>query len=251
VGEVHLFLLWSAARPFETAIVGDVASRFRVLDLVEVTWSPAAFGQNLRCFYGSALPPDSPKEQQVGRGPFLVVVVEDEHPRRRLRRMGSGRRWVNASVVEARRAYRATTGGGHRVHASENAWEADRDLVLLFGRRGRDFLDGSSATLAHPRQHPHDVVGAHGWRDLDELTLALHVTSGCRRLPPRDGVDVELEVADEWWAREVLRRSGTEGDVEVLVGGRTVRVGVVERPRRARLRRWLPPAFIRPDDVPA
>jgi nucleoside diphosphate kinase len=251
VGEVHLFLLWSSARPCETQIVGDIASRFRVLDVVEVTWSEAEFGQNLRSFYGAALPPDSHKEQQVGTGPFLVVVVEDEHPRMRLRRMGSGRRWVNASIVDARGSYRAATGDGHRVHASENAREADRDLVLLFGRRGRDFLGGGGATPGSPRQHAHDIVGADGWRDLDELVLALHVTAGCRRLPPRAGVDVDLEVADEWWAREILRCSGTEGDVDVVVGGHPLRVGVVERPRRERLPRWLPPAFTRTNDVPA
>ena len=37
--EVHLFVVWSEARAAERRILEDAAARFRLLDLVEVTWS--------------------------------------------------------------------------------------------------------------------------------------------------------------------------------------------------------------------
>lgn len=242
VGEVHLFVLWSAARPHEAEIVADIESTFRLLDLVEVTWTASAFGQNLTTFYGAALPPDSHKEQHAGTGPFLVAVVEDEHPRQRFRRMGSNRRWVSARVIDARARYRAMTGGGYRVHASESAVEANRDLVLLFGRPARSFLRTGRAGL---RRHVGDIVGANGWRSESELLLALDVVGGARRVEAPPGVDLQLEVGDEWWARELLRRPGSQGEVEVEVGGGPVRIGLVERQRRVRIPTWLPPALAR------
>jgi hypothetical protein len=230
VGEVHLFVLWSEARHAEAEILEDIAHHFRVLDLAEVTWSPEAFAQNLRCLYGTALPPDSPKERHSGNGPFLVVVVEDERPRRRIRRLGRHWRWrrVNARVFDARRRYRAMTGGGYRVHASENEREADRDLVLLFGRRAGEFLAG--AAPEGTRAHAADIVGAHGWPDTRQLLLALDVTSGQRVLDPPDGVDLAIEVQDLWWASHVLGAGdGAATRHDVIVDGRPTRVLLVER----------------------
>jgi hypothetical protein len=230
VGEVHLFVLWSNARHAEAEIVADIARHFRVLDVVEVTWSSEAFAQNLRCMYGTALPVDSPKERHSGTGPFLVVVVEDERPRRRLRRFKRRWRRVNANVIDARRRYRAMTGGGYRVHASENEREANRDLVLLFGRRAEEFLDDAGRD-GEARQHRADIIGAHGWRDAEQLRLALDVTSGQRVVEPPDGVDLAIEVQDLWWACHVLGDDdGAATHHEVLVNGRPTRVLLVERP---------------------
>jgi hypothetical protein len=228
VGEVHLFVVWSEARHAEAEIVADIARHFRVLDLVEVTWSPEAFAQNLRCMYGTALPRNSPKERHSGTGPFLVVVVEDERPRRRLRRFKRRWRKVNANVIDARRRYRALTNGGYRVHASENEREANRDLVLLFGRRADEFraCDASEGR----RQHQADIIGTHGWLDARQLLLALEVTSGQRVLDPPEGVDLAVEVQDLWWANHVLGADdGAATRHDVLVDGRHTRVLLVER----------------------
>jgi hypothetical protein len=211
MGEVHLFIVWSSARGEEQVILRDLSSRYRVLDLIEVSWTPESFRSNLRCLYGTDLPPNSDKERESGTGPFLVVVVED------LREDAGRQRLAD------RQRYRAMTGGGYRVHASADTEEAARDLVLLFGRRPADFL-GGTGPVDPPRQHRGDVIGAHGWRDLEELLLALEVTSGCRVLPSSNGVDATIEVDDLWWAREVLR-------APVLVDGRPLSVEIVERRR--------------------
>jgi hypothetical protein len=232
VSEVHLFVVWSEARAAEARILEDVEARFRLLDLVEVTWSPEAFSQSLVRFYGSALPPGSDKELHCGTGPFVVAIVEDRRPRRRPRRTGRGWALVNPSVIDARTRYRKWTGGGYRVHASETAAEADRDLVLLFGRRGKDFL-ASSPPHGGPRRHDADLVGTDGWTDADELRLALEVTSGVSELPPPDGVDLALAVTDLWWAEQIAGgRDLGGGTRELDVAGRPCRVAFVETPAR-------------------
>jgi len=55
--EVHLFILWERARASEARILDDIEASFRVLDVVDVTWSPEHFTRSLVRFYGDALPP--------------------------------------------------------------------------------------------------------------------------------------------------------------------------------------------------
>lgn len=246
MSEVHLFVVWSEARHVEGRILDDLARRFRVLDVIEVTWTAEQFASNLTRFYGSALPAGSDKERHCGTGPFLVVVVEDAEPRYRMRRLSRGWGRVNAGVIDTRTEHRSWTGGGYRVHASETPAEADRDLVLLFGRRARDFL-GSRPDPAGPRRHEADLIGTTAWDDREQLLLALEVTSGWLELPAPAGADLALAVVDRWWAEHVLGGREVDGLREVVVGGAPTRIALVEEPTRRPLapraaRRLLRPA---------
>ena len=130
-GEPYVFILWSQARREERRILADLHARFAVLDMVEVVWTQGdTFARSLTRMYGSALPPGSDKELHCGDGPFLVVVVEDSHPRRRPRRTNHGVRLLNSAVIDARQRYRNWTGGGYRVHASDSVEDADHPLVV-------------------------------------------------------------------------------------------------------------------------
>ena len=214
-----MFVLWSEARTCEDRIVADLADRFDLLDLVEVTWSLQHFGRSLTNFYGSALPSGSAKEQECGTGPFLVAVVRDRRPFPQPRRVGRRRfELVNSRVARARARYRKWTGGGYKVHASASVAEADRNLVLLFGRRGSSFLGGRHQPGDLIRRHDADPIGTHGWDDLDQLLLALDVTSKQRILDDSDG-ELHLEVDDLWWAERVLSGGPVEGPHAVLIAG--------------------------------
>lgn len=218
--EVHLFAIWERGRVAEGAIVDDLAERFRVVDVVEVHWSPEQFARNLVVFYGDDLADGDEKVRECGTGPFLVVVVVDEHPRRRLRRRGWRLERINSSTVDAKARYRSMAGGGYRVHASDHAREADRDLVLLFGRRAASYA-GARPSLAR-RQHRGDVLGAGDWTSAEELLVALEVTAGCR-VVECDRDRVVIAVRDRWWAEQVL---GGHDDVD---GARAVRIGGADR----------------------
>ena len=236
--ELHLFLLWSRARKRESEILDDIRSTFRVVDVMEVTWSRRGFAENLTRFYGEKLPHGSRKQLHCGSGPFLVVVVEDERPE--YMTLSEGDRPVNRSMWEARERYRAATGGGHRVHGTLDAQEFEHDLFLLVGTGAERYRPGSSWD-GHVERIRGGTTGSGGWRDLEQLYDALSVTmpwvivGGAKGIAPdplADGTsDLELLVDDAWWGHATILGRGRRGsrtrDVDVGGGVLTVDVWAV------------------------
>jgi hypothetical protein len=233
--ELHLFVLWSRARKRETEILDDIRSTFRVVDVMEVTWSRRGFAENLTRFYGQKLPHGSRKQLHCGSGPFLVVVVEDERPTYMLL-PGSDLR-VNSSMWEARARYRTLTGGGHRVHATLDVQEFEHDLFLLLGD-GADRYRPGSTWEGRVERIRGDTTGTGGWRDLEQLYEALSVTmrwvivGGAEGIAPDalagGAADLELLVDDAWWGHATILGRGRRGSRrrEVDVGGRVLAVDV-------------------------
>jgi hypothetical protein len=213
---IHLFLLWSSARPEEGRILADIAARFRVLDLIEVTWTLGeTFARSLSRMYGDDLPPHSAKELHCGSGPFLVAIVEDTQPRYRVRRTNGGLRVLNSSVFDARRRYRAWTNGGYKVHASDSVAETERNLALLLGERAEQFRDRRASVDGPLRRVNADPVGTDGWASLEQLKLALE-THGARMARETDGLrSACVTASDVWW-------------IELIVGGQELVPGVRE-----------------------
>ena len=54
--EIHLFLIWSNARPTLAKILEDLRERFEVLTHVDIRWSAEKFASNMTRFYGVNLP---------------------------------------------------------------------------------------------------------------------------------------------------------------------------------------------------
>jgi hypothetical protein len=204
---VHLFLLWSKARPQEAVILDDLEARFEILDRVEIAWSQGPrFAADLSRLYRSDLPPDSDKELHCGTAPFLLVVVADHHPRYRLRRTNRGVKLVNISVFDARRRYRSWTGGGHKVHASDSVAETRRNLALLLGEPLAQVRRRRSPPGSPVRRLDTDLAGADGWASREQLLLALR-SHGARVRRPRSPRSLVLTAADVW-------------EVELVAGGR-------------------------------
>lgn len=230
---IHLFLLWSAARSEEGRILADIAAQFRVLDLIEVTWTLGeTFASNLSRMYGDDLPPHSAKELHCGSGPFLMAVVEDVRPRYRVRRTNGGLRFLNSSILDARGRYRTWTNGGYKVHASDSVAETKRNLALLLGEPAEQFRDRRVGVDRPSRRVHADPVGTDGWASLEQLTLALE-THGARLVRQTDRLGSACVTAsDLWW-------------IELIVGGQEVVPGVREvwvagEPMRLTLQEGLP-----------
>jgi len=176
-GEAHIVLVWANAAEYRVKIHQDIAQRFKRLGLFQVTWSAANFSRNISRFYGKSLPLDSDKIQHCGTGAFSVAVILDESPAYGFRWTSKGGRWVNTNVFDAKELYREWTGGGHRIHATDNVIETDHDLALLFGRSAGSFLDRPTESWEEPPEIlARDLSGAAGWRDLTELFEVLNLT---------------------------------------------------------------------------
>ena len=61
--EIHLFILWSKANCERKIILSDIAGKFTILDVYNISWSKDKFSENLSRFYGQNLPKNSKKEQ--------------------------------------------------------------------------------------------------------------------------------------------------------------------------------------------
>jgi hypothetical protein len=225
--EVHLFVLWSAARVVEDEIVADIAARFPVLGDVEVTWQPGpAFRASLCRFYGDALPASVRKEALCGSGPLRVVAVDVRRPRYRYRRAGRRLLHVNAQVYDARARYRTWTGEGRQVHGSLDRVESARNLALLFGLREDDVRAGALRS----RTAWGDLRGTGGWVDLAELELVLGTVVGATVLRCERG-RLELAAHDVGWAELLLGGAVLpDGRRRVVVGGDELVVSLAQRP---------------------
>ena len=242
--EVHVFVVWSEARGAEPRIRADLDATFRVLGQIRVTWSQGEiFTRSLSRMYGTALPPGSDKEVHCGTGPFLVVVVADDHPCYRIRGTNRGRRIVNSRVFDARRRYRLWTGDGYRVHASDSGEEAERNLVLLFGE-GVDEFRHSAWHGDRPRDHAADPVGTRGWTSRPQLVRALEAYDCVVAGAARSGVRLDARAADVWWAERIAGGDEVAPAVrQVSVDGVPVRVEFRQR-RGRRVRSVV--RFVRP-----
>jgi peptidoglycan/xylan/chitin deacetylase (PgdA/CDA1 family) len=232
ITDLHLFIIWSRGREKEREILEDLEREFEVLEVSDVTWTAADFSRNLTRFYGEALPSGSEKERHCGNGPFLVVVVRDPSPEYRLRSLRPGKtQVVDLRTLDAKERYRGWTGGGHRVHATLEPREFAHDLFLLFGRlpshyAHTDRWDGGIESFNS------EPVGAHGWRDLEQLLTGLELTVGHVVLTePAGSADgrVSVAVEDPWWAAVVADgQPGVEdpwaAEHLVRVNGRSVRL---------------------------
>ena len=118
--EVHIFIIWSKACFLKEKIISDLQSQFQILDIFKVTWDKKYFSNNLTRFYGEYLPRFSGKERLCGKGPFVTVIVRDKQPIYEYRITNRGKEQVNKNIFDLKCKYRHWTGGGHKIHGTNN-----------------------------------------------------------------------------------------------------------------------------------
>jgi hypothetical protein len=188
--EVQVFIIWSKGLDQREKILKDVEHRFEVLQCVDTTWSKNKFSENLSRFYGENLPKNSSKEKHCGTDTFLCVIVRDNKPVYELRETSKGIKPVNINMFDAKQVYREWTGGGHKIHGSDNVTEARSNIYLLFGITYDTLLNFKETGIK--KSFSNDLIGAHGWKSLDELFKALNELSNYVVL--RNFVNIEDEL---------------------------------------------------------
>jgi len=176
-GEIHLFILWSTALEFADLIYADLEQQFDLIDSLLVRWRPDRFRRNLLRLYGFEIPERIDKATGTGTDPFHVVIVRDVAPRYEARWRSWGIGPANARTYDAKLRYRRRTGGGFRVHATNDQREVARDLFMLFGRRVDAYVGAPVVpwTRRPLQDWMRDIVGADGWDSESELLTALEL----------------------------------------------------------------------------
>lgn len=175
--EIHLFILWETARNKQTQILEDIKSKFEILQVFEIIWSPDLVSNNFTRFYGVNLPSHSIKEKECGSGPFLLVIVKVISVDYDGAWTSHGWEYVERNMFEAKQLYRSWTGGGHKVHGTTNVLETNSNLSLLLGLHTEDFLQQYLGYWnGQIIKKTKDIEGASGWTSLSHLFYVLNGT---------------------------------------------------------------------------
>tara|TARA_B100000686_G_scaffold160642_1_gene168297 strand:+ start:7112 stop:8320 length:1209 start_codon:yes stop_codon:yes gene_type:complete len=181
---IHLFVIWNRAESWRTKIIDDLKSKFIIKETYEIKWDFDLFGINLARFYGSKLPTNSPKETRIGRGPFTLVIVEDQNPNLQERRTRANKtEIVNTNIFDCKTKYRQWTKDETSIpdliHSSNSIKETSRDLTLLLGVNMDEYLNKSDLKKWNGKikKLSLNIIGAHGWPNINKLLFVLNSTT--------------------------------------------------------------------------
>lgn len=187
--EAHVFIVWSKGLNEKDKILEDIEKRFEIIQTVYTTWSKEKFSENLSRFYGENLPKNSSKEKHCGTDTFLCVLVKDVNPVYELRETSKGIKPVNINMFDAKQLYREWTGGGHKIHGSDNISEAKSNIYFLYGVKYDNILNGINIPS---NEYKDDLIGARGWNSLQDIFNAFNELS--KYVILRNFVNIEDEL---------------------------------------------------------
>ena len=173
--ELHLFIIWQNARDKQNEILDDIKQNFEIIQVYDMEWSKEKFANNLTRFYGTNLPAGSGKEVHCGNGKFLLIIVKDLNPVYEDRKTSKGTKYVNIHLFDKKDEYRMLTGGGHKIHATNNEIETNHDLTLLLGKNVEDYLrENSQEWNGQIQDISQDLIGSNGWNNATQMFYALN-----------------------------------------------------------------------------
>lgn len=172
--EIHLIIIWSKAQNKKQEIINDLANKFNILDIYNVSWSKDKFSENLSRFYGENLPKNSHKEKHCGNDTFTCIIIKDTSPNYEIRETSKGAKVVNINLFDAKQLYRSWTSGGHKIHATDNIEETKLQLIMLLNKKYNYYLNKEKTSKE--KDYKKDLVGSKGWSSLEEVFNILNET---------------------------------------------------------------------------
>ena len=182
---IHLMIIWSEAMNYKDKIIEDLKLNFKVLNLFSIKWDRNLFMENYTIFYAHSLKELdrfslekvlTDKILHCGTDKFTVIIFQDDNPHYSNRQTSSGKRLVNTNVFDKKNLYRKWTGGGHRIHASDDEWETNKDLTLLLGQNIKDYLKNNSFQTISEKTYSQNCIGVNGYNSIQELFYVLNNT---------------------------------------------------------------------------
>lgn len=184
---IHILIIWSNGDSKRKEILDDLRNSFEVIQTFKVHWDNSSFLKNLMVFYAHSQKNLSKaslkvlmkgKKKHCGGQDFYVVVFKDCSPLYENRETSSGVRLVNTHVFDKKQLYRSWTGGGHKIHCSNDRWETNKDLTLLFGLNTDDFCKKYGCDT-HERSFEeefisHNCIGVGGYKDIQQFFYVLN-----------------------------------------------------------------------------
>ncbi|MCI8273617.1 MAG: hypothetical protein HFJ55_06010 [Clostridia bacterium] len=171
--ETHLFILWENAIYKKQEILAEIKEKFDIINVYEIEWSQEKFIENIIRFYGTNLPNAEEKAEHCGKGKFLLIIVNDENPIYEKRNTSTGEKVVNINMFDCKEMFRQMTGGGHKVHATNDEIETNHDITLLLDKNLKDYLKEitKEEEIISIKK---DLFGAENWKSVNDMFYALN-----------------------------------------------------------------------------
>ena len=175
---IHLLIIWSKAQRHQVDIEKDINNHFECLKKFSVQWSRKLYKPNFRCFYAFSLKENTPKEVDTilkqkeldcGNGPFTVYIIKDNNPVFQKHENNSS--LVNENAFSFKMRWRDVAGGS-RIHCSDNEYETNRNLSVLFGISLSDFK--KNPDIINISQYNQNCIGVNGYETLDSFFFILN-----------------------------------------------------------------------------
>lgn len=173
--DYQLLIIWNNALYKEEKIEKDLKKNFLIIKKIMVKWDEKFMEENFLRFYSHSLTkfPEEDidnivkaKVEHCGTGEFRVFILQDLSPRYRVHKISAGEALVNTKIFNLKNKYRKWTGGGHKIHATDDRKEFEKDMALLFG------IKKSIRRL--PNVVDSNVLGLEGWNSIEELFYVLN-----------------------------------------------------------------------------
>ena len=169
--DYEVFIIWDSAKKYENRIIGLIEENFKILKIINVTWTKERFTENLTTFYETDLRLNVEQVRMRGNGTFKVVLIEDNSPIFCLRVLNRETCDVNEKVYLLKENIRKNITGASNVHASLNRSECQNNMIKLFGLTIEEMLDEKTNVLG---DYVGDCLGVGGWKCLDDVFKVLN-----------------------------------------------------------------------------
>ncbi len=173
--DYQLLIVWNNALYKEQQILEDLKKNFLIIKKVKVNWEKKFAEENFLRFYSHSLikfPEENVEDivkskiEHCGVGQFSAYILQDLNPKYRIRKTSTGEALVNTKIFDLKNKYRKWTGGGHKIHATDDREEFEKDIALLFGLK-KDIKKLPSKVNSN-------VLGVGGWNSIEELFYVLN-----------------------------------------------------------------------------
>lgn len=183
IKEIHTMIVWSNASKVTPDIEKEIKRNFNLISRVEISWEKEKFLDNLKVFYSHSQKHRTEdvfdnilinKIAHCGDEQFTLFVYEDKNPTYDSRVTSSGNRKVNTNVFDFKKRLRESLGGGHKIHASDNTFESNKDLTLLFGLNSKDFINQHLETNQSEEVFKENCIGIDGYKNIEQFFYVLN-----------------------------------------------------------------------------
>lgn len=205
--EYHVVIVWNKALSFESIVKSEILKDFEIIGNCFYNWDEQKANKNFALFYGEKLDNIDYKVKHCGSKGFSLYLIKDKNEIYDYRDTTSGKRKVNIRIFDLKKKLRLLTGGGHKIHATDDQNEVKLNLASLFGKSLNEMIQTFEKNKFIKVNR--NVMGCDGWKDWNSLFMTLNLCTNYLILRNLEELNDSMD-------------NRNHGDVDILVEDRKI-----------------------------